>query len=343
MGGIATPPLALAVAEAGALGMVGAAMVPAPILAEQLDRLGARTQGAFGVSFLMPFLDRDAVAVASTRARVVEFFYAEPDATLVDIVHTRGALACWQVGSVEEAVAATRAGCDFVIAQGTEAGGHVRGRVGLLPLLSAVLDAVGVPVVAAGGIGTARTMAAALAAGADAVRVGTRFVAAVESNAHPDYVAALIDARTADTVLTGRFSVMWPDAPHRVLRSAVAAAEACADEVVGEMEIGGAPAAPRFAVPAPPAAPPERSRRWRSTPVSRSERSAASRRRPTSCTSCPTAPSNCCLTGRRATDASRGAPRDRATPSCTGTRAPCPPRGGAHCDSGRTTSPGCRP
>ena len=252
MGGIATPPLALAVAEAGALGMLGAAMVPAPILAEQLDRLGARTQGAFGVSFLMPFLDRDAVAVASTRARVVEFFYAEPDATLVDIVHARGALACWQVGSVEEAVAATRAGCDFVIAQGTEAGGHVRGRVGLLPLLSAVLDAVGVPVVAAGGIGTARTMAAALAAGADAVRVGTRFVAAVESNAHPDYVAALIDAGTADTVLTQRFSVMWPDAPHRVLRSAVAAAEACADDVVGEMEVGGVRGPlPRFAVPCP--------------------------------------------------------------------------------------------
>jgi NAD(P)H-dependent flavin oxidoreductase YrpB (nitropropane dioxygenase family) len=200
----------------------------------------------------MPFLDRDAVAVASTRARVAEFFYAEPDATLVDIVHTRGALACWQVGSVEEAVAATRAGCDFVIAQGTEAGGHVRGCVGLLPLLSAVLDAVGVPVVAAGGIGTARTMAAALAAGADAVRVGTRFVAAVESNAHPDYVAALIDAGTADTVLTQRFSVMWPDAPHRVLRSALAAAEACADDVVGEMEVGGVRGPlPRFAVPCP--------------------------------------------------------------------------------------------
>ena len=252
MGGIATPPLALAVAEAGALGMLGAAMVPAPVLAEQLDRLGARTQGAFGVSFLMPFLDRDAVAVASTRTRVVEFFYAEPDATLVDMVHTRGALACWQVGSVEEAVAATRAGCDFVIAQGTEAGGHVRGRVGLLPLLSAVLDAVSVPVVAAGGIGTARSMAAALAAGADAVRVGTRFVAAVESNAHPDYVAALIDAGTADTVLTERFSVMWPDAPHRVLRSALAAAEACADDVVGEMEVGGVHRPlPRFAVPCP--------------------------------------------------------------------------------------------
>lgn len=252
MGGIATPPLAFAVAEAGGLGMLGAAMVPPRVLAGMLEDLARRTAGAFGVSFLMPFLDRDAVAVAATGSRLVEFFYAEPDPTLVDTVHAGGALACWQVGSVEEAVAAARAGCDVVVAQGTEAGGHVRGRVGVLPLLSAVLDAVDVPVVAAGGIGTARSMAAALAAGADAVRVGTRFVAAEESSAHPDYVAALVGAGTEDTVLTERFAVMWPDAPHRVLRSAVAAAEACPDDVVGEMEmLGVRRPLPRFAVPCP--------------------------------------------------------------------------------------------
>jgi nitronate monooxygenase len=183
---------------------------------------------------------------------VVEFFYGEPDAALVDAVHAGGALAFWQVGSVEEAVAAARAGCDAVVAQGTEAGGHVRGTTGLLPLLAAVLDAVDVPVVAAGGIGTPRAMAAALAAGADAVRVGTRFVAATEANAHADYVAALVGARAEDTVLTRRFSVMWPDAPHRVLRSAVAAAEACPDEVVGELEVDGTrQPLPRFAIPCP--------------------------------------------------------------------------------------------
>jgi NAD(P)H-dependent flavin oxidoreductase YrpB (nitropropane dioxygenase family) len=252
MGGIATPPLALAVADAGGLGMLGGATVPAPILAEMLDALGARTRGVFGVNFLMPFLDRDAVAVAATRARVVEFFYGEPDEALVDAVHAGGALACWQVGSVEEAVAAARVGCDFVVAQGTEAGGHVRGRTGLLPLLGAVLDAVDVPVVAAGGIGTARAMAAALAAGADGVRVGTRFVAATEADAHPEYVAALVSARAEDTVLTERFAVMWPDAPHRVLRSAVAAAEAYPGEVVGEMAfLGMREELPRFAVPCP--------------------------------------------------------------------------------------------
>jgi nitronate monooxygenase len=76
MGGIATPPLVLAVANAGGLGMLGGAMVPPPVLSRMLDGLATRTRGAFGVSFLMPFLDHDAVAVAATRARVVEFFYA---------------------------------------------------------------------------------------------------------------------------------------------------------------------------------------------------------------------------------------------------------------------------
>jgi NAD(P)H-dependent flavin oxidoreductase YrpB (nitropropane dioxygenase family) len=252
MGGVAMPPLALAVADAGGLGMLGGTMVPPAILAEMLDGLAARTRGAVGVNFLMPFLDREAVTVAASRARVVEFFYGDPDATLVEAVHAGGALAAWQVGSVDEAVAAARAGCDLVIAQGTEAGGHVRGRTGLLPLLAEVLDSIDVPVVAAGGIGTARAMAAALVAGADAVRVGTRFVAAAESDAHPGYVAALVGARAEDTVLTERFAVMWPGAPHRVLRSAVAAAEACRGEVVGEMELlGRRQPLPRFAVPCP--------------------------------------------------------------------------------------------
>ena len=252
MGGVAMPPLVLAVAEAGGLGMLGGVMLPPQVLAGMLDDLAARTRGAFGVNFLMPFLDRDAVPVAATRARVVEFFYGEPEVGLVETVHAGGALACWQVGSLGEAVAAARAGCDLVVAQGTEAGGHVRGRVGLLPLLNAVLDAVDVPVIAAGGIGTARDVAAALAAGAAGVRVGTRFVAAPECDAHPEYVAALVAAGAEDTVLTERFSVMWPDAPHRVLRSAVAAAETCADDVVGEMELGGSrQPLPRFAVACP--------------------------------------------------------------------------------------------
>src|SRR5512140_802701 len=127
MPGIASPALAAAVAEAGGLGMIGAAGLPAAVLAASLADLGQRTRGVFGVNFLMPFLDRDVVPLAASAARIVEFFYGEPDPALVDVVHAGGALASWQVGSCEEAVAAASAGCDLVVAQGTEAGGHVRG------------------------------------------------------------------------------------------------------------------------------------------------------------------------------------------------------------------------
>src|SRR3989475_983210 len=144
------------------------------------------------------------------------------------------ALVSWQLGSAAEATAAERAGCDLIVAQGTEAGGHVRGKIGLLALLGEVLPSVKVPVVAAGGIGTGRAMAAALAAGASAVRVGTRFVAAEEAGTHPAYVDKLIAAEAKDTILTEAFSANWPNAPHRVLRSCVEAVERFHGEFVGE-------------------------------------------------------------------------------------------------------------
>jgi NAD(P)H-dependent flavin oxidoreductase YrpB (nitropropane dioxygenase family) len=252
MGGFADPELPAAVANAGGLGMIGGVMVPPHVLAETLDSLGQRTSGPYGVNFLMPFLDRECVEVAAEKARLVEFFYDHPDRSLVDAVHSAGALAAWQVGSMDEARAAEHSGCDLVIAQGIEAGGHVRGQVGLLALLGEVREAVQIPVVAAGGIGTARAMAGALAAGADAVRVGTRFVAATESHAHPQWVRGLIDSRPEDTVLTEAFSVMWPNAPHRVLRSCVEAAQAFEGEVVGEMlHAGTEMPIPRLSVPSP--------------------------------------------------------------------------------------------
>jgi len=238
MPGIATPELVAAVANAGGLGMLGAPMLSPEVLTATLADVRSRTSGVFGVNFLMPFLDPACVPVAARHARVVEFFYGEPDAARVAEVHAGGALASWQVGSVAEAVAAERAGCDLVVAQGTEAGGHVRGTTSLLPLLSAVVDAVRVPVVAAGGIATARDLAAVLAAGAAGVRMGTRFVASAESGAHPDYVRALLAASAADTCLTEAFSDMWPNAPHRVLRSAIAAAEALPDGEIGSVPFG---------------------------------------------------------------------------------------------------------
>jgi NAD(P)H-dependent flavin oxidoreductase YrpB (nitropropane dioxygenase family) len=234
MPGVCTPDLVAAVADAGGLGMLGAPLMSAPVLEATLEQLAERTRGVFGVNFLMPFLDPACVPVAARRARVVEFFYGEPDPGLVERARAFGALVSWQVGSLAEAEAAERAGCDFIVVQGTEAGGHVRGETSLLPLLSQVLDGVRVPVVAAGGIATARSLAAVLACGCGAARMGTRFVVAAESGAHPTYVKALLAASAADTCLTEAFSVMWPNAPHRVLRSAIAAAEALTDDVIGE-------------------------------------------------------------------------------------------------------------
>ncbi len=252
MGVSASPPLAVAVAEAGAIGMLGGVQLPAPVLADMLDGIRQRTTGVFGVNFLMPFLDREAVRMAASRANLVEFFYGDPDASLVQLVHDGGARVCWQVGSGEEAVAAAAAGCDVIVAQGVEAGGHVRGQVGLLPLLDEVLNRVSVPVIAAGGIGTGRAMAAALAAGAAGVRVGTRFAVAEEADTHPVYAEALIQAAAEDTVVTETFSAMWPHAPHRVLRSCVDAAQSFTGEFVGEMTRGGRRMPlPRFAPPNP--------------------------------------------------------------------------------------------
>src|SRR5207249_3394527 len=166
---ICTPELIAAVSDAGGLGTIGTPMTPATVLSQELDAIEQLTSQPYGVNVLIPFLDLECVDVAARRARVVEFFYGEPDRSLVERVHSRGALAIWQVGSVGEAVAAEGADCDMIVAQGLEAGGHVRGTVSLLPLLAEVLDAVEIPVIAAGGIATARAAAAALAAGASAV------------------------------------------------------------------------------------------------------------------------------------------------------------------------------
>jgi nitronate monooxygenase len=202
-----------------------------------------QADGPIGVSFLVPFLDRAAVAAAARNADVVEFFWAEPEPDLVALAKREGALAAWQTGSAAEARAAERAGCDFVVVQGVEAGGHVRGSQPLGEVLAEALDVLDIPAVAAGGIGTAEQAAWALRSGAAAVRAGTRFVAAAESAAHPAYVAALIAATREETVLTEAFGADWPDAPHRVLRVALEAAERLRSEVVarlGEEEI------PRF-------------------------------------------------------------------------------------------------
>jgi nitronate monooxygenase len=241
MGSILSPELAAAVSNAGALGQVTFAGIRADDARQRLDRLSALTSRPFGVNLLIPYLDKEILALAAPRARVIDFFWGEPDPELVGFVHDAGALASWQVGSTAEATAAAAAGCDFIIAQGIEAGGHIRGTLGLLPLLSSVLDAVSVPVLAAGGIGNGRSIAAVLGAGAAGVRMGTRFIAATEANAHPDYVKALIDARAEDSMRTNKFHVECPLCPstHGVLRQAIEAADSFSGDYVAEIDIDG--------------------------------------------------------------------------------------------------------
>jgi NAD(P)H-dependent flavin oxidoreductase YrpB (nitropropane dioxygenase family) len=223
MGGARAVPLAVAVARAGGLGMLSAVTGRAQ-LAQELDEVPGGLP--VGVNFLLPFLDRGALELASASVPYVELFWGDPDAAIVGTAAGGGAHVGWQVGSVDEARAAADAGCAVVVAQGVEAGGHVRGTTPVLALVEGVRAAVDVVVVAAGGVATRPGAAAAIAAGADAVRVGTRFLTAHESPAHPRYVEALLAASADDTVVTTTFDLGWPDAPHRVLRSAVVAAEA---------------------------------------------------------------------------------------------------------------------
>jgi nitronate monooxygenase len=249
----ATEQLPLAVAAAGGHGMYPGLALPPAALEPVLDALAERTS-AFGVNFIVPVMDEAALALTATRAPYTDFFLADPDAALVAVVHEGGGVCGWQVESAEEARAAEAAGCDLVIAKAWESGGRKRieGPT-LLPLLDAVLDAVSVPVVAAGGIATARGVAAAFAAGAEGVRVGTRFIAASESDAHPEWIGAVIDAQAVESVVSTAFNAGLPQpGPHRVLRRSIDAAEALTDEQAGVVRLAGAEVpVPRFGAQPP--------------------------------------------------------------------------------------------
>lgn len=253
--GTASPALAYAVAEAGGLGTLSGVGPSVDQLEEIVSGPQVPSGALLAMNFLMPFLDDLAVIDAVAKhIRLVEFFYGEPQKECVERVHAGGALASWQVGSVEEAEQAVTAGCDLIALQGVEAGGHVRGTRGLFSLLAEVREAVSIPIIAAGGIATARTAAMALACGAQAVRVGTRFVATHESGYHPDYIQAIVDANGDSTEYTEKFSVMWEDAPQRVLRSSIEAAENSREEIVATIKFGDATVdVPKFSFFAPTA------------------------------------------------------------------------------------------
>ena len=207
-GGLAGPELAAAVSEAGGLGTIGI-LGPAPLEAE-VTAARRLTAKPIAVNLLLPFA-RAADWQAAGTADVVVTFWGEP-------VRRTSGLWIHQCGSVAEAVAARAAGADAVIAQGREAGGHVRGTTAALELLERVrAELPEFPVLSAGGVATANDVGARLDAGADAVVAGTRFLMSDESGAHPEYKRRLVDSR--ETILTELFGAGWP-APHRVVPNA---------------------------------------------------------------------------------------------------------------------------
>ncbi len=207
MGSVATHELAAAVSEAGGLGTIAGARAS---IAAEIAAARQLTGRPIAVNLLLPFV-RPGDVEAAAAADVIVTFWGTP---------RRLAATTWvhQCGSVEEAKAAADAGADAVIAQGVEAGGHVRGTTPALELLQQVRAAVRVPVLVAGGIVDAQGVQQGLEAGAVAVVVGTRFLLSEESHAHAEYKRRCIEAD--ETILTELFGLGWPDAPHRVIPNA---------------------------------------------------------------------------------------------------------------------------
>jgi nitronate monooxygenase len=207
MGAVARHELAAAVSEAGGLGTIGGARGR---IAQELAAARKLTSRPIAVNLVLPLL-RPGDVQAAAEADVIVTFWGEP---------RRLAGGTWvhQCGSVQEAVAAQAAGADAVIAQGVEAGGHVRGTTPLLDLIERVRAAVKIPVLAAGGIVDQSGVRQALDVGAVAAVVGTRFLLSEESRAHPDYKLRCL--RADRTVLTELFGLGWAEAPQRVVPNA---------------------------------------------------------------------------------------------------------------------------
>ena len=219
-GGGAGPELAAAVSNAGGLGVLGMGGVPPDVIREAIRATRSLTDRPFGVNIILALLEEGQIEVClEERVPVLILFWGDV-APFVARAHAAGVKVIPQVGSVEEARQAAAAGVDAVMAQGVEAGGHVRGTVALSTILPAVVEAVRpLPVIAAGGIANGAGLAAALDLGAQAVSLGTRFLCSNESSVTREYKERVAAARAEDTVYTKLFDVGWPDAAHRVLHN----------------------------------------------------------------------------------------------------------------------------
>jgi nitronate monooxygenase len=220
MGPAAGPDLAAAVSNAGGCGVLGGAAQSAPYLRRQIQRLRTLTAKPFGVNVVLAAMEKGQLETCLDACVPLLVLFWGDAKPYVGEARRRGMRVFLQVGSVEEAVTAAEAGVDGIIAQGVEAGGHVKGTTSLSALLPAIVEAVTpLPVVAAGGVANGRGVVAALSLGAQAVSMGTRFLASEEAFVPHGYKTRIVKSTAEDTVYTRLFDMGWPDAPHRVLRN----------------------------------------------------------------------------------------------------------------------------
>jgi len=203
MAWVATAELAAAVSQAGGLGIIGAGNAPPEVVREQIRRAKSLTSKPFGINvyYLSPFVDQVVEVIIDEKVAVVTTGAGNPGKHIPELKKI-GAKVIPVVSSAVLAKRLERSGADAIIAEGMECGGHV-GDISTMVLVPQVVDAVSVPVIAAGGIYDGRGLVASLALGAAAVQMGTRFICAAECTAHENYKQAILRAKDRDTVLTG--------------------------------------------------------------------------------------------------------------------------------------------
>ena len=215
MAWVAEHHLAAAVSEAGGLGLIGAASAPGEWVREQIRKVKERTEKPFGVNIMLmsPYADEVAKVVAEEGVKVVTTGAGNPE-KYMKLWKDAGIKVIPVVASVALAKRMERCGADAVVAEGSEAGGHI-GENSTMVLVPQIADAVSIPVIAAGGIADGRGVAASLMLGASAVQVGTHFVVTKESVVHENYKKCIIKAKDIDSKVTGRST----GHPIRVLRN----------------------------------------------------------------------------------------------------------------------------
>lgn len=204
MAWVAEHNLAAAVSEAGGLGLIGAANAPVEVVRDEIRKTRELTDKPFGVNIMLmsPFADGVAEMIVQEGVKVVTTGAGNPG-KYMEMWKNAGIKVIPVVASVALARMMEKGGADAVVAEGMEAGGHI-GEQTTMSLVPQVVDAVSIPVIAAGGIGDGRGMAAAFMLGAEAVQMGTRFVVCKESTVHQNYKDRIIKSKDIDSTVTGR-------------------------------------------------------------------------------------------------------------------------------------------